>query len=124
MSSEPLTLKLLALPKEVPALRRTVREHLGDSCAEIQLCVSEILGNVIRHVGEGTPVVVHISGEAGGHTRVEVTDPDPRALPVRLRATGEDECGRGMALIEAVSLRWGVRQEIGHKTVWCELSGT
>ena len=72
-SSEPLTLELFALPKEVPVLRRTVREHLGGPCAEVQLCVSEILGNVIRHVGEGTPVVVHISGmrrrpyPGGGH---------------------------------------------------------
>ena len=126
-SSEPLTLELFALPKEVPVLRRTVREHLGGPCAEVQLCVSEILGNVIRHVGEGTPVVVHISGMAGDRTRVEVTDPDPRALPVLLRATSDDERGRGLALLEAVSLRWGVRQEIrdtARPAVWCELGGT
>ena len=61
---------------------------------------------------------------AGDRTRVEVTDPDPRALPVLLRATSDDERGRGLALLEAVSLRWGVRQEIDCKTVWCELGGT
>ncbi|WP_326620035.1 hypothetical protein [Streptomyces decoyicus] len=55
---------------------------------------------------------------------MEVTDPDPRALPVLLRATSDDERGRGLALLEAVSLRWGVRQEIDCKTVWCELGGT
>ncbi|MFF8789997.1 ATP-binding protein [Streptomyces sp. NPDC015125] len=119
--SGPLTLELLALPKEVPVLRRTVREHLGGPCAEVQLCVSEIVGNVIRHVGEDTPVVVRISGMAGGRTRVEVTDPDARALPVLLRAGGDDERGRGLALMDAVSLRWGVRQEDGRKTVWCEV---
>lgn len=119
--SAPLRLELLAVPKEVPVLRRTVREHLGGPCAEVQLCVSEIVGNVIRHVGEGTPVVVRISRRAGGRTRVEVTDHGGRALPVLLRAGGDDERGRGLALVEAVSLRWGVRQEGARKTAWCEV---
>ncbi|WP_328386069.1 ATP-binding protein [Streptomyces sp. NBC_00400] len=120
-SSRPLTLELLALPKEVPVLRRTVREHLGGPCAEVQLCVSEIVGNVIRHVGEGTPVVIRVIGGAADSIRVEVTDPDARALPVLLRAGGDDERGRGLALMEAVSLRWGVRREGACKTVWCEV---
>ncbi|MEU6330234.1 ATP-binding protein [Streptomyces sp. NPDC047049] len=117
----PLRLELIALPKEVPLLRRTVRDYLGGPCADVQLCVSEMLGNVIRHVGEGTPVVVRVSGGADGRVRVEVTDSDARALPVLLRARGEDEYGRGLALLDAVSLRWGVRREEGRKTVWCDL---
>lgn len=120
-SCEALTLRLLAVPKEVPVLRQRVREHLGGPCAEVQLCVSEMLGNVIRHVGEGTPVVVRVCGGAGGRVRVEVTDSDARALPVLLRAGGDDEYGRGLALLDAVSLRWGVRRGEGHKTVWCDL---
>ncbi|MGW0822023.1 hypothetical protein [Streptomyces sp. NPDC002845] len=36
----------------------------------------------------------------GARTRVEVTDPDPRALPVLLHATGDDESGRGLAEAE------------------------
>lgn len=119
----PLTLRLLAVPKEVPVLRRRVREYLGGPCAEVQLCVSEILGNVIRHVGEGTPVVVRVSGGADGRIRVEVTDPDARTLPVLVRAGGDDEYGRGLALLDAVSLRWGVRKAAGRKTVWCEVGG-
>ncbi|MER6305104.1 ATP-binding protein [Streptomyces sp. NPDC001657] len=119
----PLTLALLAVPKEVPGLRRAVRAHLGGPCADVQLCVSEIVGNVIRHLGEGTPVTVHIRGAAGGRTRVEVTDPDPRALPVLVRAAEDAEAGRGMALLDAVAVRWGVRQGADRKTVWCEVGG-
>ncbi|MFJ9471386.1 ATP-binding protein [Streptomyces caniferus] len=118
-----LTLRLLAVPKEVPVLRQRVREYLGGPCADVQLCVSEILGNVIRHVGEGTPVVVRVGGGADGSIRVEVTDSGARALPVRLRAGGDDEHGRGLALLDAVSLRWGVRRGEGRKTVWCECGG-
>jgi len=119
-----LQVDLLAVPKAVPELRHVVRGYLGDECSEVQLCVSELVGNVIRHVGEGTPVRVRLSRVADGRTRVEVTDPDPRALPVLpvlLSTTGEDEYGRGLVLLDAVALRWGVEQGGAGKTVWCEV---
>ncbi|MFF1565236.1 ATP-binding protein [Streptomyces sp. NPDC058293] len=116
-----LAVDLLAVPKAVPELRRAVRGHLGAAYAEVQLCVSELLGNVIRHVGEGTPVRVRVARVAGVGIRVEVTDPDPRVLPVLLRATGEDESGRGLVLLDAMALRWGVEQGAASKTVWCEV---
>ncbi|AJC56814.1 MULTISPECIES: ATP-binding protein [Streptomyces] len=119
-----MTVRLLAVPKEVPLLRQAVRAHLGASAScEVELCVSELVGNVIRHVGEGTPVTVHVRRIGDGRTRIEVVDPDPRALPVLLRATVDDENGRGIALLDAVALRWGVRQEEASKTVWCEVAG-
>jgi anti-sigma regulatory factor (Ser/Thr protein kinase) len=120
-----LQLDLLALPEAVAGLRRTVRQYLGVPCADVQLCVSELVGNVIRHVGEGTPVRVRVARD-GGCVRVEVTDPDPRALPVLLSVADDDETGRGLVLLDAVALRWGVCPEVvgeaAGKTVWCELS--
>jgi hypothetical protein len=116
-----LEAELLAVPKAVPKLRRAVRGHLGVACLEVQLCVSELMGNVIRHVGEGTPVRVRVARVEGGGVRVEVTDPDPRVLPVLLHATGDDESGRGLVLLDAVARRWGVEQGAATKTVWCEV---
>ncbi|MER7814117.1 ATP-binding protein [Streptomyces sp. NPDC096153] len=117
----PLTLELLATAKAVPDVRRTVGEHLGDVFGpDLELCVSELLTNVIRHLGEGVPVTVRVV-HGQGRTRVEVTDPDPRALPVLRVAAADDEGGRGLALLDAVTLRWGVDQGPGTKTVWCEL---
>jgi hypothetical protein len=58
---------------------------------------------VIRHIGEGVPVTC-----GQGRTRLEVTD---------------DETGRGLALLDAVTVRWGVEQGVGSKTVWCEMQG-
>ncbi|MEV7341550.1 ATP-binding protein [Streptomyces sp. NPDC093544] len=116
-----LELDLLALPKVVPDLRRAVRQHLGAPCSDVQLCATELVANVIRHVGEGTPVRLRVTRADGDRIRVEVTDPDPRALPVLLCATGDDESGRGLALLDAVALRWGVEQGAVGKTVWCEL---
>jgi anti-sigma regulatory factor (Ser/Thr protein kinase) len=118
---EALEVSLLALPRAVPALRRQIRDHLGEASIEVQLCVSELVTNVIDHVGEGTPVTVRVTGPHGGHTRIEVTDPDPRVLPVLLRAAPADESGRGLTLLDALSLRWGVLHGTDSKTVWCEL---
>ncbi|WP_324618058.1 ATP-binding protein [Streptomyces dysideae] len=117
-----LDLGLLAVPEAVPDLRRAVRLHLGAPCADVQLCVTELVANVIRHVGEGTPVRVRVARVGGGRVRVEVGDPDARALPVLRHATGDDEAGRGIALLDAVALRWGVEQAVVGKTVWCELA--
>jgi hypothetical protein len=123
MSEPRLRLDLLAFPKAIPELRRTGRESLGGTCADVQLCVTELVSNVIRHVGEGTPVTVCVLS-ADSRTRVEVTDPDPRALPVLPRCTEfESESGRGLALLDAVALRWGVERSADCKTVWCELGG-
>ncbi|MEU9186495.1 ATP-binding protein [Streptomyces sp. NPDC048484] len=119
-----LEVELLAVAKAVSEVRHAVRSHLGGPCAEEQLCVSELLGNVIRHVGEGTPVRVRVARVArtgGSRTRVEVTDPDPRVLPVLLHARDDDEFGRGLAVLDAVALRWGVEQGHASKTVWCEV---
>ncbi|MFH8562625.1 ATP-binding protein [Streptomyces sp. NPDC017988] len=110
---------LLAVPKAVPELRRTLSAYRPHP--DLALCVSELLSNVIRHLGEGTPVTVRVTGGGAGRIRVAVTDPDPRALPVLRHATGDEEAGRGLALLDAVSLRWGVEQGADSKTVWCEL---
>jgi anti-sigma regulatory factor (Ser/Thr protein kinase) len=110
-------LRLLATSEAVPEVRRQFRQHGYD----VGLCVTELLTNVIDHVGEGTPVTVRVLGTPYGSTRVEVTDPDPRALPVLLRASPSDESGRGLALLDALALRWGVEQGAGCKTVWCEV---
>ncbi|MGX4690066.1 ATP-binding protein [Streptomyces sp. JNUCC 63] len=116
----PLTLELLATPKEVREVRRELRAYLGGPCADLQLCASELLTNVIRHLGEGVPVTVRVSCTQD-RTRLEVTDPNPRALPVLRPAAEEDsETGRGLALLDALTLRWGVEQGPDNKTVWCE----
>ena len=112
-------LSLLATPKSVPELRHHLRDHSYD----VRLCVGELLTNVIDHVGEGTPVTVRVIGTEPGRTRIEVTDPDSRVLPVLQHSAPTDESGRGLALIGAMARRWGVEQSEDRKTVWCELAG-
>ncbi|MGZ3099382.1 ATP-binding protein [Streptomyces sp. H72] len=115
-----------ALEEEVATLRRNVGAYLGawgvpDLVDEAQLCVSELVANVITHVGVGTPttLVVQLSGTS---LRIEVHDPDTRALPTLVAADSESERGRGMALVGAVTNRWGVQLGADRKVTWCELA--
>lgn len=126
MSRKPWDLAFSADPEEVAALRRIVRLHLGlwglhDVADEAQLCVSELVSNVITHVGPGTPATLAVS-MSGTYLRIEVHDPDTRALPTLMAADSDSEGGRGMALVDAVSDRWGVQLRHDRKVTWCELA--
>ncbi|CAM5466638.1 non-specific serine/threonine protein kinase OS=Streptomyces tendae OX=1932 GN=GUR47_08095 PE=3 SV=1 [Streptomyces tendae] len=107
-------------------LRRNVRACLGawglrGLVDEVQLCVSELVANVITHVGAGTPTTLAIR-LSGTSLRIEVHDPDTRALPTLVAADVESEGGRGMALVGAVTERWGVQLDADRKVTWCELA--
>lgn len=53
--------------------------------------------------------------------RIEVHDARADREPVLRAVVGEDESGRGLFLVKALSLRWGCCPR-GHagKIVWCE----
>ncbi|MET7692344.1 ATP-binding protein [Streptomyces sp. NPDC005483] len=126
VSRKPWSLPFTAEPQEVAALRRIVRLHLGlwglhGVIDAAQLCVSELVSNVINHVGTGTPTTLVVS-MSGNRVRIEVRDTGTRALPTLLDATLDAESGRGMALVSAVTDRWGVQLQADHKVTWCELS--
>ncbi|MYV57753.1 ATP-binding protein [Streptomyces sp. SID3212] len=118
-------LPFLAEAEELGALRRVVEFHLHrwglpELAEPARLCVTELVTNVITHVGPGTPTTLSVSMN-GVHLRLEVTDPDTRALPALVEASGDAEGGRGMALVNAVTDRWGVILRGDTKVTWCEL---
>lgn len=92
--------------------------HVADAAA---LVVSELLANAVRYSG-GRVVRVIVSRPQRGVVRVAVTD-TCRALPVPRAAEDGDEGGRGLTLVEAVSLRWGVDPLPRGKRVWAEVGG-
>jgi len=124
---EPWLHEFTARTDEVAQLRRTLRIRLilwglVDHVDVAQLCVSELVTNVVQHVGEGTPVTLRVALR-GPYLRVEVEDPDTRSLPTLLAASSALESGRGMALVDAMTdHRWGVLVTGQSKVVWCELT--
>ncbi|MFJ2441236.1 MULTISPECIES: ATP-binding protein [unclassified Streptomyces] len=128
MQRKPWELPFLAEPRGVAGLRRILRLHmkhwgLSEVVAPAQICVSELVANVIRHVGEGTPATLAVSMQ-GTRVRIELRDPDTRALPSLLGPDLEVETGRGMMLVDQLADRWGVAVGPDSKAVWCELATT
>ncbi|MGW2087483.1 ATP-binding protein [Streptomyces sp. NPDC001880] len=125
MTRKPWELPFLAEPEEVAGLRRVVRLQLrlwglSDVTDAAEICVSELAANVIRHVGEGTPCTL-TAEMRDTHLRIGLRDPDTRALPTLISAGPDAEAGRGLALVDAVSERWGVILGADSKLVWCDL---
>ncbi|MEU2976131.1 ATP-binding protein [Streptomyces hirsutus] len=113
-------------PEEVATLRRVVALRLAawglpELVDTARLCVSELVSNVLTHVGIGTPGLLVLSVN-GADLRIEVHDPDTRALPAVVLADAEAEGGRGMTLVDALADRWGVQLHEDHKVTWCELA--
>ncbi|AXK35092.1 ATP-binding protein [Streptomyces armeniacus] len=124
-SAAALTVALLAEPRAVADLRRTVRCHLvhrglAPYADTAQLCVSELMTNVINHVGAGVPVTLRVT-MAYDRLRIELTDPAPHMLPTLVRPSDDQESGRGLALLDVFADRWGVVEDAESKTTWCEL---
>ncbi|MEU5308245.1 ATP-binding protein [Streptomyces sp. NPDC021562] len=122
---EPWDLSFAAEPAGVAVLRGLLRTRLDSwGLAELtesaQLCLSELVSNVITHVGPGTPTTLAVS-VSGTRLRIEVHDPDTRALPRQVDSVGDAEAGRGMALVAALSERWGVQLLPDRKITWVEL---
>lgn len=122
----PWEVRFTAEPRMVARLRRAMRLHLslwGLSDLEdvAQVCVSELVANVINHVGRETPVTLTVSTD-GAYVRIELSDPDTRALPTLLAPLSEAESGRGLMILDAMADRWGVISRVDSKVVWCELA--
>ncbi|WP_329387274.1 ATP-binding protein [Streptomyces sp. NBC_01716] len=122
----PWEVPFTAEPCMATRVRRAMRLHLslwGLSDLEdvAQVCVSELVANVINHVGPGTPVTLAVSTD-GAHLRIELTDPDTRAMPTLLAPKSDEESGRGLMILDAMADRWGVISRADSKVVWCELA--
>lgn len=107
---------------------RTLREWALQSLAEdVELVVSELVGNAMRHaVSHAPPVTAHqpVRLTLLRYTRrlvCAVTDPSP--APPRLRDPGSDTAGgRGLILVSALSDTWSWRPAPPRgKTVWASL---
>lgn len=124
---QPWVHQFAAQPSALAELRRTLKLRLTlwglpDHVDAAQICASELVTNVIQHVGEGTPATLLIAFNEP-YLRLEVADPDMQALPTLLAACSALESGRGMAIVDTLAdHRWGVFLRGDSKVVWCELA--
>lgn len=82
------------------------------------LLASELVTNAILHAKTGPTVRMELTGTT---LRVEVIDRGPGTPQQRGSAASDAMSGRGLALVDAMSDRWGVTPVAGGKAVWFEL---
>ncbi|MBT2369869.1 ATP-binding protein [Streptomyces sp. ISL-10] len=97
--------------------RAVLVEQPLEQAETAELLVSELVTNAVHH-GAG-PILLSVTVR-GASLRCEVTDAHP-AFPCLRAAGADDESGRGMRLLHALSHRCGVRPARRGKTVWFEL---
>nr|WP_145492806.1 MULTISPECIES: ATP-binding protein [Streptomyces] len=130
------TVELQALPSRIGQVRRIVSAqlrywHLDPLIDRAALGVTELLSNVHRHARPDKSCTVELELRPDRLT-VSVRDHDPR-LPVSADEAGADAedttplatCGRGLAMVAAVSESWGARPDGDNgKVVWFTLPAT
>jgi len=106
-------------PESVPAARRFATGVLRGASAEtleaVELMVSELATNCIRHTDSGFELTIT---RTGTDIRVSATD-GAGGTPEMRSPKPTDPSGRGLKIIDMLSSEWGVEQSAGAgKTVW------
>ncbi|MFC5752296.1 ATP-binding protein [Actinomadura rugatobispora] len=125
----------VVLPGVEPAValvRRYARALLGPGFPglyELTVVASELFTNAVRHSrsgrlpgdgGAGQVTITFLTGE--NLLRLEMADQGGAGSP-RLRAPDDNgESGRGLHVVEALSLAWGAERRGRHTVVWAEFA--
>jgi anti-sigma regulatory factor (Ser/Thr protein kinase) len=109
----------MELPSEATTpreARKAVAARFGDQarCGELLLCVSEVVTNAVLHARSATVLTVRRSADV---LTVEVQDDDPTP-PVLRPHSNTATTGRGLRILEDLTVRWGTRPIGKGKIVW------
>ncbi|MBB2901211.1 anti-sigma regulatory factor (Ser/Thr protein kinase) [Kineococcus radiotolerans] len=120
----------------VPRARHVVRTVLDGAgldemaTAEIEIVLSEIVGNAVRHARPLTDGAIHvqceITVEVRPHVEIAVTDGgSPGRAVAKRTATDSDTGGRGLSIVDGLADEWGVVEDVDNlsRTVWASFGG-
>lgn len=125
------TTSVLVLPYTASSVGVARRRLVGDlsgagvyegTASDARLVISELISNALRHA---TPLPGHTLRVAwrlaADSVRIAVSDGGGPTVPVVRDSAGSAIGGRGLGIVEQLSLRWGVCDAEGEITVWAEL---
>jgi anti-sigma regulatory factor (Ser/Thr protein kinase) len=93
-------------------------EHMIDKA---QLVMSELLTNAVKASVEFTTIQIRLVVRGGTLLIIEVRDCNPEP-PIQKDVTSDNESGRGLMIVDALSERWGYYHPTHRsKAVWAEL---
>ncbi|WP_330289859.1 ATP-binding protein [Streptomyces sp. NBC_00576] len=112
-SHQATTFRLPKHPRNVPDARAQVRKALADwglpteLATDVALVATEFVSNSVRHC-EVTFALIEVTLTLqSDQLLLEVSDPDKERLPAPRAAGQQDEDGRGLAVIAALTSQWG-----------------
>jgi anti-sigma regulatory factor (Ser/Thr protein kinase) len=118
-------MELTAVPHASREARNAARAVLLDWCVpsalvdDAMLVISELVTNAVLHTGTASTVELELY-QTRHRLRVSLADDSPAAPRLR-RVRGAAEDGRGLAILAALSDRWGVEPHRNGKRVWWEV---
>ncbi|MFC6064127.1 ATP-binding protein [Streptomyces ochraceiscleroticus] len=127
MQAHGLTFSVPGTPAAAAAARRRVVSDLrgwsvqfdAQSLDNVELVTSELITNAVQHAGGGAVAVsVRLNGAA---LLIEVSDSSTE-LPSACLADMDDEGGRGLFLVAALSVDHGAERTPTGKRCWAEIA--
>jgi anti-sigma regulatory factor (Ser/Thr protein kinase) len=115
-------------PANAAVVRHSISDDLSsravpqDRIADVVLVASELVSNAVVHteanrVEEELDVAWDIEPDS---VLIRVLDPSPD-LPRRRSPNAHDTRGRGLSIVAALALDWGVRRTASGKQVWARV---
>jgi anti-sigma regulatory factor (Ser/Thr protein kinase) len=91
----------------------------GARLPDLELAISEIVTNAVRHGGPGGEIVLAATPKSY-FLCVQVTDQGPGFAPRPGAMASDEHGGYGLFLVERLTRRWGVTRENLRTRVWFE----
>jgi anti-sigma regulatory factor (Ser/Thr protein kinase) len=118
--------RLAPRPESLHEARRLARESASGLMDEgqfgnLDLAVTEIVSNAVRHSGEGSDEIVLALTPKDSYLCVRVTDDGDGLVPRPGAMATEAGAGFGLFLVEQITRRWGMTRENGQTRVWFEM---
>jgi anti-sigma regulatory factor (Ser/Thr protein kinase) len=124
----PISFQVAGGPEAPRAARLAVSSALAGQigaavAGDVELIVSELVTNSVRHAGVGRDeAVVVIVLLDGRRLRLEVVDGGADSEPHIAARTPDEPGGFGLRLVERLAADWGVTHDgDGLTRVWCEV---
>ncbi|MFB6436012.1 ATP-binding protein [Streptomyces sp. NPDC056411] len=93
----------------------------GEAAHSAALLLSELVTNAVTAQAPPAPDIGVRFALSDGRLRLEVRDTSD-ALPEMKQAEEDEECGRGLVLVNALASGWGIDRDGTGKIVWAELA--
>jgi anti-sigma regulatory factor (Ser/Thr protein kinase) len=117
-------------PASAALVRRSIADDLSahdvapDRIDDVVLVASELVGNAVVHASAGFDDELGVTWDLEPEAVVVRVQDGSDALPRQRSTNQSDTGGRGLAIVAALALDWGVRRTDHGKQVWARVPVT